>query len=304
MKNQEVLRVLPSRWQLENELRNLDWEQVQEVRLRVGQPIRLIYKGEELLVGRNLEPTTKADIGEMMEYVSRYSLYAYEDELRQGYITIEGGHRVGVVGKAVIEGHSVKNLKYISAINLRVSHQIKGCGSQWLPYLYEKDRLCNTLIISPPRGGKTTLLRDLVRLISKSGSDHYISAVGVVDERSEIAGCFEGVPQHDLGPRTDVLDACPKAEGMLMLIRSMSPQVIAVDEIGGIADVEAMEYALHCGCTMIATIHGHSLDEIKNKEVLQSLICSSGFNRFLVLGSGDSMGRVQGIYDGEFWKIY
>lgn len=303
MKKQEVLRVLPSSLQDEKIFQQLDWEKVQEIRLRVGQSVRIIYEGEELLVGKTTKHITKSDLGEMMEYVSAYSLYAYEEELRQGYITIQGGHRVGVVGKAILDGNRVKNLKYISSINLRVSHQIKGCASQWMPYLYEKDKLCSTLIISPPRGGKTTLLRDLIRLVSKSGADHYISAVGVVDERSEIGACFEGIPQHDLGPRTDVLDACPKAEGMLMLIRSMSPQVIAVDEIGGVADVEAMKYAIHCGCTILATIHGHNLEEIRQKEVLKSLIDGSGFTRFLVLGSGDSMGQVIGIYDQNFREI-
>ena len=151
---------------------------------------------------------------------SNYSLYAYEYEMRQGFITIEGGHRVGMTGQAIIEDGKVKNLRYISSINLRMSHEIKGCADQVFSYIVSGGKMCHTLIVSPPRCGKTTLLRDMIRQISDGNRWIGGMSVGVVDERSEIGGCYMGVAQNQLGDRTDILDCCPKAEGMMMLIRS------------------------------------------------------------------------------------
>lgn len=162
---------------------------------------RLLKKGAE----NQAVIVTPEDIKETMALVSNYSLYAYEDEIRQGYITIKGGHRVGIAGKTVLENERVKTIQYISFMNIRLSHQVKGCANQVLPYIINEGRLCHTLIISPPCCGKTTMLRDIIRQVSESGQ-----SVGVVDERSEIAACYLGIPQNELGIRTDVLDGCPK----------------------------------------------------------------------------------------------
>ena len=157
----------------------------------------------------------------------------------------------------------------------------------------------HTLLISPPRGGKTTLLRDLIRQISDGNKWVKGCTVGVVDERSEIAGCYHGIPQNNMGMRTDVLDGCPKAEGMLMLVRSMSPQVIAVDEIGTAEDVQSIKYAMHCGCRMIATVHGETLEEIQRKPIFEQLIKEHYFERYVVLRNGRHIGEISGIYDAE-----
>ena len=189
---------------------------------------------------------SKREIEETMEYVANYSMYAYEEELRQGFLTIGGGHRVGVVGKAVSEDGHIRSMKYISCINVRIAHEVRGCADAVMPYVAGRGDVRHTLIISPPGCGKTTLLRDMIRQISNGGKHCRGRTVGVVDERSELGGAYRGIPQNDLGMRTDLLDCCPKAEGMMLLIRSMTPQVIAVDEIGGEEDIRAVETAVNC----------------------------------------------------------
>ena len=260
----------------------LDFEKLQEIRLRAGKPflIRLdkeeyflSEQGEVLKEPRRAFLVTEREIRETMELAGKYSLYAYEDELKQGYLTLRGGHRLGVSGKAVLDGDKVKSI---------------------LPYLYDETGLKHTLLISPPRGGKTTLLRDLVRLISNGTKGFKGRTVGVVDERSEICGCFQGIPANDVGIRTDVMDACPKAEGMMMLIRSMAPEVLAVDEIGREEDIRAMETALFCGCRILATVHGNSLDDIRSKPLLRRLAEEQIFERYVIMGSDSRQASASG----------
>lgn len=212
---------------------------LQEIRMRIGQPLTVMIDGEEqiLPLKERAHIVTKEEIKETIEYMSRYSLYAYENELRQGFLTLEGGHRVGVAGKVIVDRGKVKNIQYISSLNIRIAHEVIGCADELIPYITKNKKVCHTLIISPPRCGKTTLLRDLIRQISDGNEYVKGCSVGVVDERSEIGGCYMGIVQNNLGMRTDVLDCCPKAEGMIMLIRSMSPQVVAVDEIGTAEDI-------------------------------------------------------------------
>lgn len=191
--------------------------------MRLGQPLRVVRGKEEIVLRSGTEPyiVTKEELRETMDYISHYSLYAYENELRQGFVTVEGGHRVGVAGKVIMEKERVKNIQYISSLNIRVSHEVLGCADRLIPYIVANKQVCHTLIISPPCCGKTTLIRDLIRQISDGNEYVKGCSVGVVDERSELGGCYLGIAQNHLGTRTDVLDCCPKAEGMIMLIRSM-----------------------------------------------------------------------------------
>lgn len=244
---------------------DLDYEKLYEIRLRAGRPMFLIYDGGEcFLRTRGREPylVTREDLKETLEYVSGYSLYAYEDELRQGYMSVQGGHRVGVTGKVILDGDRIRGMKYISCINLRLAHEIRGCADPVMEHIRKENWTAHTLLISPPRCGKTTLLRDMIRQLSNGYGKVPGVTVGVVDERSELAGCYQGMPQNDLGIRTDVLDGCPKAHGMQMLIRSMSPSVVAVDELGREEDFKAVESVIYSGCKLIATAHGASLEEI------------------------------------------
>ncbi|HIW84282.1 MAG TPA: stage III sporulation protein AA [Candidatus Dorea gallistercoris] len=307
MQEKRILNVLPRSVRILIQKEELQYTFLQEIKLRVGQPLMLIYRGGELIPGRRQGrpyQVTKEDIRELLEYVSNYSLYAYEQEMRQGFITIEGGHRIGMTGQAIIEDGRVKNLKYISSVNIRMSHEVLGCADRIFPYITGNKRLYHTLIVSPPRCGKTTLLRDIVRQVS--GGNPYLKgmSVGVVDERSEIGGCYMGVAQNHLGMRTDVLDACPKAEGMIMLIRSMGPEVIAADEIGTAEDVHAIEYAMHCGCKMLVTVHGQSMEELKKKPLFGEMIAKKRFERYIVLGREEHVGQVEGVYDDRGSLLY
>lgn len=283
-----------------------DFSEIQEIRLRVQGPLILIWKNEEFYVGKNGELTkdfaqayqvSKNELRETMEYISSYSLYAFEEEIKQGFITIQGGHRIGLAGKTVLASDDIKSIKFISFLNVRLSHQVKGCADKVLPYLYERNRVYHTLIISPPRCGKTTLLRDLIRQISDGNRLASGKTVGVVDERSEIAACYMGVPQNEMGIRTDVLDCCPKAKGMMMMIRTMSPEVIAVDEIGSREDLDAIEYVINCGCRILATVHGDSIEDIKSKPVLRKLLQEHVFDRYILLDNRQKIGNIQAVYD-------
>lgn len=307
MQKERVLRVLPCGIRVLLEKERLRYEHLQEIRLRTEKPLILIYDGKERMIGKERDGpyiVTKEDIKEMVQYVSNYSLYAYEYEMRQGFITIEGGHRVGMTGQAIIEDGKVKNLRYISSINLRMSHEIKGCADQVFSYIVSGGKMCHTLIVSPPRCGKTTLLRDMIRQISNGNRWIGGMSVGVVDERSEIGGCYMGVAQNQLGDRTDILDCCPKAEGMMMLIRSMSPQVIAVDEIGTAEDIHAIAHAMHCGCRMVATVHADSMEELRKKPILCQLVDQKLFERYILLGNQKHVGQVNGIFDHRGSMLY
>ena len=202
MQKERILRVLPRRVRALLEGERLQYARLQEIRLRIDKPLLLIYGGKERIIRNQRDGpyiVTREDIREMVEYVSNYSLYAYEQEMRQGFITIEGGHRVGMTGQAIIEDGKVRNLRYISSINLRMSHEVIGCADQIFAHIVTGQRLCHTLIISPPRCGKTTLLRDMIRQVSDGNQWIRGMAVGVVDERSEIGGCIWGCRRISLG---------------------------------------------------------------------------------------------------------
>ena len=313
MKQEEIAKLFPAHIRQALLAAHFDMDQVYEIRLRVNAPLIVIYQGQEYFLTREGEFSREEsqgcfvraeDLKETMEYVSSYSMYAFEEEIRQGFITIQGGHRVGIAGKTVLEGDRIKSVKYISYMNLRLSHQIKGCASPILPYIIKNGRICHTLIISPPRCGKTTLLRDLIRQVSTGSSYMPGVSVGVVDERSEIGGSYQGIPQNDLGIRTDVLDCCPKAEGMMMLIRSMSPEVVAVDELGDYEDIHAIESVIHCGCKLFATVHGSSVEDIKRKPLMQRLVRERIFERYIVLHHQDRAGRVKAIFDERGTSLF
>lgn len=280
-------------------------QHLQEIRLRIGQPVVLLLNGEEVFVTEAGELTymvrearcvSERELRGMLEHICHYSPYAFEEELRRGFITVAGGHRVGVAGQAVLEADgSIRTIKNISFVNIRVAHQLKGAADELLPKIYCGGRPKNILIISPPGCGKTTLLRDIIRRISDGNRYAPGMTVGVVDERSELAGSFLGIPQNDVGTRTDVLDGCPKDVGMLLLLRSMSPKVIAIDELGSESEFAVLGQAAACGCRILATAHGDSLEDVKRRfagERMENL-----FELMIVLGKEKGKGVVKQMWE-------
>ena len=310
MRREEVLGMFPEhmrdRWKTVAEYA----DSLQEIRLRVGRPATAMIDHREWFVdaaGRLVDMPPQAavckpeELETLLKHLCQYSVYAFADEIRQGFLTIQGGHRVGLAGQVIMEDDSrIRNLKYIRYLNIRIAHEIKGVSDTFLPSLYDdRGTFYNTLLISPPGCGKTTMLRDLVRNLSNGNAYGKGMNVSVVDERSEIAGSYLGAAQNDVGLRTDVLDGCPKREGMMMLIRAMAPQVLAVDELGSDSDIQALQMASGCGCKLLATVHGSSLDEIKQKKYMCNVILDRLFERYLVLTRRNGCCEVEGIYDGD-----
>src|SRR5699024_458706 len=270
---------------------------LEEIRLRLLQPVELIFRHENVWMENII--FNEQDSRYLLNQLTEHSLYRMEHELQEGYITIRGGHRVGLSGKVVIKNKHHIQLQQITYYNIRVAKEIMDVARPLLPYLLDNQGYQNTLLIGPPNTGKTTMIRDLARLISDGNDWSERKKVAIVDERSEIAAAIHGVPQHNVGMSTDVMDACPKAVGMMMMIRSMSPDVLVVDEIGRDEDVRAINEAILSGVTIICTIHGDSYTEVKNRPSMEQLFEANIFTRIINL-SGVAYDEWKGnILDGR-----
>ncbi|HLR72124.1 MAG TPA: stage III sporulation protein AA [Pseudogracilibacillus sp.] len=299
---EEILRIFPEiiRKRIKIHIGSR-WIYLQEIRFRLNQPVELVFD-QKIEWIQTIRPNRK-DIMYVINQLSEFSLYRMEDELREGYITIEGGHRVGLAGKVNTIKGSVKAIQYITFLNIRIAKEKIGIAENIMPYLYSHDYL-NTLLVGAPQTGKTTLIRDMTRITSSGWEDIRPKKIGVVDERSEIGASLKGIPQHDLGKRTDVLDACPKAEGMMMMIRSMSPEIIVVDEIGSNEDVQALLEAINTGVIVFCTVHGKSILELKKRPSLQPLFQYHIFKRIILLDNEGNPGRVKYIYNDQEKRLY
>lgn len=283
-----ILNILPVG--LREYMNAINLEGLEEIRLRAEKQVILDFGKKK---GRFVTDyiVSSGQIMEALEYISTFSLYAYEDDIRQGFITIRGGHRVGIAGKVVMENGRIRTISNISSINIRISHQVIGCADEVMNLVSYNDNIYNTLIISPPGVGKTTLLRDMLRLIS----DELKLKISIVDERSEIASCYKGIPGNDVGINTDIYDCCPKVEGIMLMIRAMSPQVLAVDEVGGSDDIRALIRAAHTGIKLVATVHGQGICDIADEMKI--------FERYICLENSTDTGRVIAIYDKDFTRL-
>ena len=288
-------------------------DNVEEIRLRINSPLCIYSKGKDYFVTKegNLvnDPmdaiiVSLEQLNKTFQIVSNYSIYALTEELKNGFITIKGGHRVGIGGKVIYNNLGIESIKNISSLNFRIAREKRYISNKIMKYLIKDGEFLSTLIISPPQCGKTTLLRDIIRNLSDGMKGKNIKGykIGLVDERSEIAGVFNGIPQNDVGIRTDILDACRKSLGIIILIRSMSPEIIAVDEIGSLDDVHAIEDALRAGIKLISTVHGYSIEDIKNRKGLKELFSEKVFKRYIILDNSLGVGTIKEIIEGDNLK--
>ena len=279
MKNiEEILRYFPNQIYtlLKNTLmQNSSLEsELQEIRIRAERPILLKSRQADIIIDYKVNVT---EILQILEKLCENSIYAYKNQICEGFITIKGGHRIGITGTAVSDENKIINLKYVTSLNFRIAREIIGCSNYLVREIIdsENNTIYNTLIVSPPGKGKTTMLRDIIRNISNGSSDNLSfrgMTCGLVDERGEIAAMYKGMPQNDVGIRTDVIENISKAKGMKMLIRSMAPEVIACDEIGSKEDIYAIEEALISGVKGIFTMHGKTMEDIKSNLLINNLI--------------------------------
>ncbi|MBR0184185.1 MAG: Flp pilus assembly complex ATPase component TadA [Clostridia bacterium] len=274
---------------------------IQEICIRINSSIIIFTQNKSYFVGKNGEITpedpkslliSQNDILETMKILCNFSIYSYQNQIKEGFITLKGGHRVGISGTAVINNNEIINISDISSINFRISREVLGCSDR----IFDKFGLDigGTLIIGPPSSGKTTTLRDIARKLSTSFDGDKLIKVSIIDERREIAASYQGVPQRDIG-FSDVLSGFPKAEGIIRAIRTLSPKIIICDEIGGVEDAEAIKKSLNSGVGIIASIHAKSTDEMANSFRIKNILSSGAIKRAVLLDSNP--GKIKGMFE-------
>lgn len=289
-----------------------DMINIEEIRLRNQKPLILNSNNKDYFFNMNSNKldldmnnpyiVTKEDVEQTFQIICKYSIHSFIEDIKKGFITLQGGHRVGIVGKVIIEDGKIKNIKHISSLNIRVSREVIGCSDKIISHIVGvNNKVNNTLIISPPQCGKTTLLRDIVRNLSNGNKKYGFNGlkIALIDERNEISGSYLGTPQMDVGIRTDVIETCPKDLGIMMLLRSMSPNVIVTDEIGSIDEIKALYTALNGGVSLITTVHGDSIEDIKNRKELSMLLNQELFKKVIILSAKNGPGTIEKIYDLE-----
>ncbi len=275
-----------------------------EIRIRTGLPLSVIggLQKEKYFIsasGRIVSAPSaylpsKEEINRIFASICRSSVYAYKEDIRNGFLTLRGGHRVGIAGKMLPDG----SVYDVSSLNIRIARQVKGCASALIRHIIKSaDEVYSTLIISPPACGKTTMIRDIARILGSGSKSPYFKGanVGIIDERSEIAACYNGMPANDVGMMTDVYDACPKEKGILMMIRSMAPEIIITDEIGGPGDAAAVESAMNAGVKIIATAHGSRLSDLKVRREIAAMIGAGVFERYITLSHTNGPATIQEV---------
>lgn len=281
---------------------NVLLESAREIRLRTNMPLCITLAGKikNVFLGRNGSfvnekesyITSKEEIDKIFSGICQNSLYAYKEDVKNGFITLKGGHRVGIAGKMLPDG----SIYDVSAMNIRISRQVRGCSKNIINHIIKNENeIYNTLIISPPACGKTTIIRDLARILGQKSNLFSGACIGIIDERSEIAACYNGAPSNDVGIMTDIYDACPKEKGIIMMIRSMAPEIIITDEIGSKGDAAAVASAINAGVKIIATAHGNNIADVKARREISEIIASGVFEKFIILNSKKGPGTIEQI---------
>lgn len=302
---------------LRDKIKTIQGENIEEIRLRINKPLIIngnqkdyFYNEKSKKLDRNMDKAyivTKEDLDQTFQIICKYSIHSFMDDIKKGFITLRGGHRVGIVGKAIVENGKVENIKHISSLNIRISKEVKNCSDKVMDHIIKNSaKINNTIIISPPQCGKTTLLRDIVRNLSNGTEKYNFKGVNValIDERNEIAGSYLGIPQMDVGIRTDIIETCPKDVGIMMVLRSMSPNVIVTDEIGTEKDIKALYTALNGGVGLITTVHGDSIEDIRNRKEINNLLDEELFKKVILLSAKRGPGTIEKIYDLQEKRWY
>lgn len=260
--------------------------EAEEIRMRAGRGLTICGPtGEYPIVNGQGLTVSQSDLRYVLEIATQASAHSALEQIKHGFFTVQGGHRIGLCGTAVMKEGEIANLRELSSLSIRIAKQVPGIGIPVAEQLWEERKFCSTLIISPPGGGKTTLLRDLICCLSDGAEEKGIPAlrVGLADERGEVAAMYGGQPQMRVGLRTDVLDGCPKAAGMLLLLRGMNPQILAADEITSPEDCGALELAANCGVALLATAHSTNRTELLRRPVYRKLLSRGIFQRLVVI---------------------
>ncbi len=267
-----ALKLLPEYLRSEVYLDNRFSESAEEIRLRTGRKASVLTGGREIITGKT--PIESPDLERVLEIATGASAYSVRDSLRAGYITAKGGYRIGVCGSAVVKNGEIDGFRELTSLAIRIPHEVEGIADGVMPRLISDGKFESTMIISPPGGGKTTLLRDAVRVISDGDGKLALKGarVALADERGEIACVHNGTPQRNIGASTDVLDGCPKAQAVMMLLRTMNPQVIALDEITAPEDIAAIQSCANCGVKVLATAHAENMNDLRSRPMYAKLL--------------------------------
>ncbi|MCD8368562.1 MAG: stage III sporulation protein AB [Clostridiales bacterium] len=254
----------------------------EEIRLRAGRGMFLTGadgREEQVLLGGEALPVSADDLSLVVELATRASYQSAAEKLKSGFLPLKGGHRLGLCGTVTVREGSITGFRELSSLAIRIARPVNGFAEPVVAQVYQGERPSSTLILSPPGYGKTTLLRDLVRLISLRCH----LRIGLADERGEVAALWKGVPQLDVGPTTDVLDGCPKAQGLMQLLRGMGPQLLAADEITAPEDVAALSSAANCGVAVLATAHAAGVEELEQRPLYRELLEQGIFQQVCIL---------------------
>ena len=286
----ELLAILPAT--VRQALQDLPWAQIYEIRLRANRPVVVSIDGRPFVLDKTM--VSGEDLANILHKAAEYAIYAIMDQMVQGFVTIRGGVRIGLAGELVTEHGNITAVKYVSSLCIRIPHQVPNCAYPVLPYLFNHDRPYQTLVVAPPGAGKTTLLRDLAKQIS---AKYPTLNTLVLDERGELAACYQGENQLDVGDNSDVITGGNKAFGFVNGLRSLRPDCIITDEIATANDVAMVRSATHSGVIVMASVHAADLNEAKAKPDIGELLNGGVFDRYVVLAGGTQVGEVVGVYD-------
>ena len=288
----EISKIFPN--QIASLTLKYNLENLEEIRIRANRQILLKFCDKEVIINYIV---TQDEILQILQFICDNSIYSYQNQICSGFITIKRtAIEFGITGDVVFEDGRVKNISHIYSLNFRIAREINGAGEEILKNVIDLDKktVFNTLIVGAPNTGKTTIIRDLAKSLSNGNEILNGMTIGIVDERGELSAMYRGIPQNDLGLRTDILNNVKKSLGIEMLVRSMAPQVVIADEIGNEEDISAIKYALTSGVKGIFTAHGENYQDLKQNPIFCKMINLNLFQKIIFLNKNQK-GKIENI---------